>query len=128
MSHGYLPVRSGSDGSSTDASGSASSSLKRSRSHRSFFADDSTFGCVVNIGAATLGVGSLAFPYAISQVGIIPSILLILLAAWSSRYSIRILLELVSRTDADSFEELGEQAYGWWGKLFTQITMLVFCW
>lgn len=113
--------------SSSSSSMHRSASLKRMSSVRGVFAAGTIFSSVVNVCSATLGVGALALPFAISQCGVIPGVILIFLAAASSVYSIHLLLSLHGETGRESFEEVAFEAFGWWGELATQITMLVFC-
>lgn len=106
---------------------SSASSLVPSRSSSSLLSAGSTFSSVVNVCSATLGIGALALPYAISQCGVIIGIALIMVAALSTVYSIHLLMSLAARTGCSSYEAVAYRAFGRPGEIVTQMTMLTFC-
>jgi len=68
------------------------------------------------LSATTLGAGTLALPYAISQTGWLFGLLLLVAMAFVSAYAVRILIRAAITARVQSYEELGSVAFPKWGR------------
>jgi amino acid permease len=79
-------------------------------------------GSVMSLIAATVGAGTLAFPYAILQNGVAFGTFLIFMGAVISYYSGMLLVEASNHTLRHKYEEMARSLYG---KKFARMT--TFC-
>lgn len=93
----------------------------------SLFARGSVLSSVVNLCTATLGAGCLALPWAMSQCGLLLGLLMLLLAALASMFTIRLLVRLYAEGEHTSFESLAARCFGAKGSALVHFTLFTFC-
>jgi amino acid permease len=71
-----------------------------------------TSGSIFSLIAATLGSGTISFPFAIQQNGILLGIILILLGASISYYTGMLLVKVSNRTQCNRYEDFAFKLYG----------------
>uniref|UniRef100_A0A9L0RI43 Solute carrier family 38 member 4 n=2 Tax=Equus TaxID=9789 RepID=A0A9L0RI43_HORSE len=78
-----------------------------------------------NLSNAIMGSGILGLSYAMANTGIILFVIMLLAVAILSLYSVHLLLKTAKEGGSLIYEELGERAFGWPGKIgaFISITM-----
>ncbi|KAM6154956.1 sodium-coupled neutral amino acid transporter 4 [Erethizon dorsatum] len=78
-----------------------------------------------NLSNAIMGSGILGLSYAMANTGIILFIIMLLAVAILSLYSVHLLLKTAKEGGSLIYEKLGENAFGWPGKIgaFISITM-----
>ncbi|XP_069345774.1 sodium-coupled neutral amino acid transporter 4 [Eulemur rufifrons] len=78
-----------------------------------------------NLSNAIMGSGILGLSYAMANTGIILFIIMLLAVAILSLYSVHLLLKTAKEGGSLIYENLGEKAFGWPGKIgaFISITM-----
>lgn len=81
---------------------------------------------VINLTATAMGAGILALPNAMSELGIGLGLALLLFFAIMSDISLVLLVDCSRITRRFSFEGVGEEACGRWGKLLVKCTLLLF--
>ncbi|KAJ0403581.1 hypothetical protein P43SY_009029 [Pythium insidiosum] len=92
-------------------------------------------GSVFNLAGATLGAGALSLPYAVAVSGIGFAVAQLLLAAFLTVYTIRLLIRAEDITKLKSYEDLalycfgkkvgGDAAYS--VAIFVELNILIFC-
>lgn len=83
-------------------------------------------GAVANLCSATLGAGVLALPFALYQAGIVFGIILLLVSAWATVYSIDLIVAACHIYDIYTYEGLTEAALGKNMKFWLELSILVF--
>jgi len=93
----------------------------------SLFARGSVLSSVVNLCTATLGAGCLALPWAMSQCGLLLGLIMLLLAAVSSMFTIRLFVRLYAECEHTSFESLAARCFGAKGSALVHFSIFSFC-
>ena len=78
----------------------------------SAFAKGSRWGTVTNLCAAIMGAGCLSLPKAVSELGLVPFAVLIVLTGIATHYSIVLLVDAIDATGCRSFEDLTARVIG----------------
>ncbi len=78
----------------------------------SAFAKGSRWGTVTNLCAAIMGAGCLSLPKAVSDLGLVPFAVLIVLTGIATHYSIVLLVDAIDATGCRSFEDLTARVIG----------------
>lgn len=84
-----------------------------------------TSGSVFSLMAATLGAGTLTFPYAIKENGIVWGTILILLGAILSYYTGMLLVVVSNHTKRHRYEDMAMALYGKGFSVFTSVCNLI---
>ena len=87
----------------------------------------SLVGPVANLCSATLGAGVLALPYALHQAGLVWGGIMLLLAAFSTLYSLQLLVEGCRVFDTYTYEGIVQLALGKRARTVTEVSILLFC-
>jgi amino acid permease len=82
---------------------------------------------ILNLTTATLGVGTLAIPYAFYNSGILVALILLLFLAWLSVSSIKEIISSLNATEKHSFEEVTCMLFGRKWTILFEICILTFC-
>ena len=85
------------------------------------------WGTVCSMCSATLGAGALSLPYAFKQLGIVNGLLLLLITAAASHYSVVLLTSSISAMGARSYEELTVSLFGKGMGVLVELNIIVFC-
>ncbi|CAM9699247.1 unnamed protein product [Chrysoparadoxa australica] len=85
----------------------------------------SVSGAVVNLISTILGGGVLSIPYALRLTGLVPGLVMLLVTAAASDYSVYTLVSCSRRSGAQTFEGVAEAAFGRSAKMMTML--LVIC-
>ena len=91
------------------------------------FGRGSMWGTVFNTCAATLGAGALSLPHAIKGMGLVPGLVLLVIIAFATHYSIILIVGAIGATNAPSFEELSQIVFGRKTRLSVELAIIVFC-
>ena len=83
-----------------------------------------TSGSIFSLIAATLGSGTITFPYAVSQNGILLGILLILLGAAISYYTGMLIVTVSNKTQCARYEDFAFKLFGERFRTFTSVMNL----
>ena len=84
-------------------------------------------GAIANLCSATLGAGVLSLPYAICKCGIVPGLLLLLLAATSTTISIDMIIETCAALRLSSYEDITQKLLGHRALIVVESSIFVFC-
>ncbi|GLE03705.1 hypothetical protein PINS_up012607 [Pythium insidiosum] len=84
-------------------------------------------GSVFNLAGATLGAGALSLPYAVAVSGIGFAVAQLLLAAFLTVYTIRLLIRAEDLTKLKSYEDLALYCFGKKVAIFVELNILIFC-
>ena len=84
-------------------------------------------GGIANLCSATLGAGVLSLPYAICKCGIVPGLLLLLLAATSTTISIDMIIETCTALRLSSYEDITQKLLGRRALIVVESSIFVFC-
>ena len=90
-------------------------------------APGSGVGAATNLCSATLGAGVLSLPFALSRTGIVPGLLLLVLAAASTVGSIDLLVRCQSRTGLGGYEAMALVLLGPGALAVAEASVFVFC-
>lgn len=96
-------------------------------SRDAFMAPGSVNASVINLTTATLGIGTLAIPFALYNAGLALFILFLLAQAWLSVASIREIVSALNTTELSSFEEISCVLFGRKLAVVVEISILLFC-
>lgn len=77
--------------------------------------------------SATLGAGALSLPYAFQSLGVCGGLLLLLLTAGASHYSVVLLTSSIEKTGTRSYEELTVRLFGKWMGVLVELNIIIFC-
>ncbi|KAL2098905.1 hypothetical protein ACEWY4_005385 [Coilia grayii] len=80
---------------------------------------------VFNLINAIMGSGILGLSYAMANTGIVGFSILLLIVSSLAAYSIHLLLTLCDQTGVSSYEDLGDRAFGRFGKILVATTILI---
>ena len=86
----------------------------------------SRWGTVFNMCSAILGAGALALPRAMSAMGLVPGVILLVLTACATHYSIVLLVSACVATGTESFEDLTRHVFGRWNGRLVELSIIVF--
>jgi amino acid permease len=92
-----------------------------------FISPGSVNASVVNLTTATLGIGTLAIPFAILNAGLVLFVVFLLAQAWLSAVSIREIVSALNTTELSSFEEISCVLFGRKLAVVVEICILLFC-
>ncbi|DBA01645.1 TPA: hypothetical protein N0F65_010296 [Lagenidium giganteum] len=84
-------------------------------------------GSVFNLAGATLGAGALSLPYAVAVSGIGFAVAQLMLAAFLTVYTIRLLIRAGDLTNLKSYEDLALYCFGKKVTIFVELNILIFC-
>ncbi|EQC28649.1 hypothetical protein SDRG_13526 [Saprolegnia diclina VS20] len=84
-------------------------------------------GSIFNLCGATLGAGALSLPYAVASSGITFAVAQLVLAAFLTVYTIRLLIRAGDITMLKSYEDLALYCFGKKVEVFVELNILVFC-
>lgn len=87
----------------------------------------SVAGCAFNLCSATLGAGSLSLPYAFRCSGLVLALVLLVLGALSTVFSIFLLVEARRLTGKQSYEELAHFLFGKRFEWLVEFAIILFC-
>jgi len=93
----------------------------------SYDATGSIESSILNLTTATLGVGTLAIPYAFFNAGIVITLVLLLFQAWLSISSIKQIVSCLNATEKHSFEEITCMLFGRKMTVLFELSILTFC-
>lgn len=82
-------------------------------------------GCAANLVNAIVGSGIVGIPYAIKQSGFLAGIVLVILCAFLTEKSLRLLVATAKHVHCPSYETTAEAAFGVAGFRFVAINMLI---
>jgi sodium-coupled neutral amino acid transporter 7/8 len=82
---------------------------------------------IVNLTTATLGVGTLAIPFALYNAGLILFLVLLLVQAWLGFSTIRQIVSALNTTELHSFEEITCVLFGRMAAVLVEVSILIFC-
>jgi hypothetical protein len=86
----------------------------------------SLWGTAFNMCSAILGAGALSLPHAVSAMGLVPALVLLLLTAAATHYSVVLLVSVIVATGTRSFEELTRQVFGRLNGRLVELSIVVF--
>jgi len=98
-----------------------------SSSHAGFLAPGSINSSIVNLTTATLGVGTLAIPFALYNAGLLLFMSFLIVQAWLSMTSIRQIISALNTTELHSFEEVSCVLFGRKFTALVEVSILLFC-
>lgn len=84
-----------------------------------------TASTAVVILKSFVGAGILFLPHAVMKGGVIFSLCLLVCVVCLALYCMHLLIQCCSPETAESYEELGECAFGWWGGLAVELCVLL---
>ena len=85
------------------------------------------WGTVCSMCSATLGAGALSLPYAFASTGMVGGVVLLMITAAASHYSIVLLSSAIARTGARSYEELTVSLFGKGMGALVELNIIIFC-
>ena len=92
-----------------------------------WFREGSVRGSVFNLCSATLGAGALALPYAFSKSGWLLGVVMLLIGAVGTVFSINMLVVARDLTGLKSYEDLTVHLFGRKMGLLVEVNIIVFC-
>ena len=98
---------------------------KRSIKHEVEEHKSGYFGTIANLMNAIVGSGIVGIPFAIREAGFLAGIFLIIIAAFITEKSLRLLIATAKHVHVPSYETLAEAAFGQWGFKFLCCNMFV---
>ncbi|TMW64181.1 hypothetical protein Poli38472_014298 [Pythium oligandrum] len=84
-------------------------------------------GSIFNLAGATLGAGALSLPYAVAVSGVAFAVAQLILAAFLTVYTIRLLIRAGDLTKLKSYEDLALYCFGKKVAIFVELNILIFC-
>ena len=85
----------------------------------------SVLGTSGNLINAIVGAGIVGIPFAIRESGLVAGLFLVVLCAFLTEKSLRLLIETAKHIDVPSYEVLAEASFGTIGFYFISLNMLV---
>eukprot|EP00804_Cyclotella_cryptica_P024898 CCRYP_011805-RA/>CCRYP_011805-RA protein AED:0.38 eAED:0.38 QI:280/1/1/1/1/1/3/367/619 len=85
----------------------------------------SVAGATSNLVNAIIGAGIVGIPFAIKETGLLAGIVLVVLCAFLTDKSLRLLVGTAKHVDVPSYETLFESTYGTFGFYFISVNMLI---
>ena len=92
-----------------------------------WFREGSVRGSVFNLCSATLGAGALSLPFAFSKAGWALGLVMLLVGALATTYSIHLLMRARIATACTSYEDLTVNIFGRTMGYFVEVNIMVFC-
>jgi len=92
-----------------------------------YYSQGSIRGSVFNLCSATLGAGALSVPSAFRSMGIALGLLLLCLCAWTTTFSINLLVIARSRTSCSTYEEITRHLFGPRWASFVEWNIIAIC-
>eukprot|EP00571_Detonula_confervacea_P008062 CAMPEP_0172316770 /NCGR_PEP_ID=MMETSP1058-20130122/29437_1 /TAXON_ID=83371 /ORGANISM="Detonula confervacea, Strain CCMP 353" /LENGTH=648 /DNA_ID=CAMNT_0013031175 /DNA_START=281 /DNA_END=2224 /DNA_ORIENTATION=- len=83
----------------------------------------SLLGAYANLCNVTIGAGIVGLPYAIKQTGLIAGVIMVLICAILTDYSLRLVISCGKLVNVNSYETLLEAAFGRPGFIFLSLNM-----
>ena len=93
----------------------------------SWFREGSVRGSVFNLCSATLGAGALSLPFAFSKSGWLLGLLMLIIGAFATIFSIHLLIKARQATGCLSYEDLTVNIFGRVMGFIVELNILVFC-
>ena len=93
------------------------------RNIRKWMRPNAERGAIFNLCSATLGAGALSLPYAFHEAGMGTAIILLLICAGLTAFSIRLLLLARKHTGLTTYEDMASTLYGRCVCIYTYITV-----
>lgn len=84
-------------------------------------------GSIANLCSATLGAGILAVPYAMAEAGLVIGGIFLVLSAWATVVSLKLLVQACHLLQTYTYEGLVQQALGMSARRLCEVCMLIFC-
>eukprot|EP00301_Raphidiophrys_heterophryoidea_P024199 c7771_g1_i2.p1 GENE.c7771_g1_i2~~c7771_g1_i2.p1 ORF type:complete len:502 (+),score=127.63 c7771_g1_i2:41-1507(+) len=91
------------------------------------FRSGSASGAVFNVCSGALGAGALSLPYAFAQAGVAIGLLLLVLGAVATIYSIQLLIHARVCTNLKSYGELTSALFGNTMGVVMEVNIIIFC-
>ena len=82
-------------------------------------------GTSANLINAIVGAGIAGIPYSLREAGMVTGVFLVILCAFLTNKSLRLLVETAKHTNVPSYETLAEACLGRFGFLFVSINMFI---
>ena len=84
------------------------------------------WGTTFNMCSAILGAGALSLPHAVAAMGIIPAVILLVLTAFATHYSVVLLIDTIGASGTRSFEDLTLVVFGRFNGFLVELSIIVF--
>ncbi|XP_021767668.1 amino acid transporter AVT6A-like [Chenopodium quinoa] len=97
----------------------------RSAEHAEGFDGASFSGAVFNLSTTIVGAGIMALPATFKQLGLIPGVTLIILAAFMTEFSIDMILRFSKASKSNSYSSVAGDAFGVFGRTVSQVCIIV---
>jgi sodium-coupled neutral amino acid transporter 2 len=82
-------------------------------------------GAVFNLSTTIVGAGIMALPATMKVLGLVPGLVMIVLAAFLTDASIELLMRFSRVVGAPSYGAVMGDAFGWWGRRLLQVCVVV---
>jgi sodium-coupled neutral amino acid transporter 2 len=82
-------------------------------------------GAVFNLSTTIVGAGIMALPATMKVLGLVPGLVMIVLAAFLTDASIELLMRFSRAVGAPSYGAVMGDAFGWWGRRLLQVCVVV---
>lgn len=90
------------------------------------FSQGSTWGTTFNMCSAILGAGALSLPHAVHNMGVVSAVVLLVLTAFATHYSVVLLIDALGASGAKSFEDLTLVVFGKVNGRLVELSIIVF--
>ena len=82
-------------------------------------------GAVFNLATSIIGAGIMALPATMKVLGLLPGLVMIVLAAFLTDASVELLMRFSRVVGAPSYGAVMGDAFGWWGRRLLQVCVVV---
>lgn len=82
-------------------------------------------GAVFNLSTTIVGAGIMALPATVKQLGLIPGLLMIVLASWLTESSIDVIIKFSRASKSASYSGVVADAFGGVGRTLLQVCIVV---
>ncbi|KAK3128965.1 hypothetical protein QOZ80_6BG0469120 [Eleusine coracana subsp. coracana] len=82
-------------------------------------------GAVFNLSTTIVGAGIMALPATMKVLGLVPGLVMIVLAALLTDASIELLVRFSGVVGARSYGGVMGDAFGWWGRRLLQVCVVI---
>ncbi|VAI85133.1 unnamed protein product [Triticum turgidum subsp. durum] len=82
-------------------------------------------GAVFNLSTTIVGAGIMALPATMKVLGLLPGLVMIVLAAFLTDASVELLMRFSRVVGAPSYGAVMGDAFGWWGRRLLQVCVVV---
>jgi sodium-coupled neutral amino acid transporter 2 len=89
------------------------------------FSGASFAGAVFNLSTTIVGAGIMALPATMKVLGLVPGLVMIVLAALLTDASIELLVRFSRAVGARSYGAAMGDAFGWWGRRLLQVCVVI---